>query len=198
VLHKSFLVYYSEYFGNAIRGAWKEAEAKVIPLEDIEPGVFNVFANWLYSQELPHRDDWAAVADIEMETIFSYKVLMLMLKALVFGDRFMAPKFYRKINNQLTDELIRSHPSYNIVIYAFNNLPAEKQVLKVLVDTHCRFWSPAMDNNEEAALKVELPHEFLLKVMEAYAGGARKKKLNVCDYHEHENDAEKAQCTGKK
>jgi hypothetical protein len=71
VLHKSFLNYYSEYFHNDLRGAWKEAKEKTIPLVIVEPGTFKILANWLYSQELlRQRKDWVVVAEIKTETLY--------------------------------------------------------------------------------------------------------------------------------
>lgn len=39
VLHGAFLKYHSEYFRKALKGQWKEAQDKVITLDDVEPGV---------------------------------------------------------------------------------------------------------------------------------------------------------------
>ena len=36
-IHKALLVHHSEYFRNALKGPWKEAEEGVIRLEDVEP-----------------------------------------------------------------------------------------------------------------------------------------------------------------
>ncbi|KAF1960097.1 hypothetical protein CC80DRAFT_582457 [Byssothecium circinans] len=59
VVHKAFLVYYSDYFKKALEGPWKEAEDNAITLEDVEVEVFNVFVNWLYTQQLPrNRYEW--------------------------------------------------------------------------------------------------------------------------------------------
>jgi hypothetical protein len=90
--------------------------------------------------------------------------------------------------------LIEEPSSYTFITYAFDNLTAEKPLLKVLVDAHCRIWKLEMDDDAEVALKAKLSHDVLLKVMEAYAGGAKNKRMHSCDYHEHENDAEKAKC----
>jgi hypothetical protein len=38
-LHKSVLVYHSEYFARALNGPWTEAEDRKVVLEDLEPGI---------------------------------------------------------------------------------------------------------------------------------------------------------------
>jgi hypothetical protein len=199
VLHKSFLVYYSEYFRKAPRGAWKEAEERIVSLVDIELGTFNYYATWLYRQEVPrYKRDWIAVVEAEAKEVDVDNLHLLMLKALVFGDRFMVPKFYREVNNRLIERLIEMPSSYANIIYAFDNLTAKKPLLKVLVDAHCDFWEPGRDDDADIALKAKLPREFLLRVMDAYAEGATAEDMNVCDYHEHKNDDEKAKCMKKK
>jgi hypothetical protein len=117
VLHNSFLVYYSEYFRKALRGAWKEAEERIVSLVDIEPGTFNVFATWLYRQEVPrYKRDWIAVVEAEAKEVDVDSLHLLMLKALVFGDRFMAPEFYGEVNHRLIDRLIEMPSSYHLRI----------------------------------------------------------------------------------
>ena len=45
-LHKALLVHHSEYFRNALKGPWQEAEEGVIRLEDVEPatGTYMLFS----------------------------------------------------------------------------------------------------------------------------------------------------------
>ena len=52
-IHRTLLIHHSEYFCGALRWPRKDALDFVISLEDIEPGIFNVFVNWLYTQRLP-------------------------------------------------------------------------------------------------------------------------------------------------
>lgn len=193
LLHKAFLTHYSEYFRNALKGPWKEAEEGVIPLEDIDLGVLNIFTNWLYTQEPPVGRDWCVVADIQDDMRSTAMTSLLMCKAVAFGDRFMAPKFYRDVNNRLAKRFHKQPPHYSTIIYAFENMPADRPLLKLLVDSHCRWWNLSMDEGAEQELQTQLPHEFLLRVMRTFGKDA-KKTLKICDYHEHETGEEKARC----
>ncbi|RYO32488.1 hypothetical protein AA0111_g4571 [Alternaria arborescens] len=51
-VQKAFLTHYSEYFSKALNGAWKEAKDKIIRLIDIEPAIFGLLIEWLYTQNL--------------------------------------------------------------------------------------------------------------------------------------------------
>lgn len=46
------MTHYSEYFSKALNGAWKEAKDKIIRLTDIEPAIFGLLIEWLYTQNL--------------------------------------------------------------------------------------------------------------------------------------------------
>jgi hypothetical protein len=48
-------MYYSEHFRKALSGPWKEAEELAIYLNDVEPAVFSMFVEWLYTQRLPNN-----------------------------------------------------------------------------------------------------------------------------------------------
>jgi hypothetical protein len=71
----------------------------------VEPAVFNVFVNWLYSQELPSSDvDWvitAEAANASSEYDFDFLLCtgdMLRIKTYVFADRFLVPKLKIALN----------------------------------------------------------------------------------------------------
>ena len=44
-LHKSLLVFHSEYFRKALQGSWKEAKEGIVRIDDIEPAecTFKIF-----------------------------------------------------------------------------------------------------------------------------------------------------------
>lgn len=100
---------YSDYFRGALGGQWTES-ADGIKLEDVEPAIFNVFVNWIYSQELPSSDvDWvitseAADASTEYDHDFILRTGdMLRIKTYVFADCFLVPKLQLALNQQIVN-----------------------------------------------------------------------------------------------
>jgi hypothetical protein len=174
-----------------------EAEDRTITLDDIEPGTFNVFVDWLYSQKLPTTDkDWQVVTETKDGPDLS------IIKTCVFGDRFMVPKLLQDANNHCAD----THsfpPRYNGIIYAFNNLRSDVPLLNFLVDLHCAFWQRTCDDadEDEKALQSQLPNDFLVRVMYRYSELRETKtygrRLERCLYHLHASDEEREECRRK-
>ncbi|KAF2117806.1 hypothetical protein BDV96DRAFT_465107, partial [Lophiotrema nucula] len=208
-VHKDYLMHHSPYFRKALSGPWIEAEERLVTLEDVEVQPFNVFVHWLYTQAIPTTtDEWVKVSEakkwkIEMlpslEKAFSDDQQVLQL--LTFGDRFATPAFERDINNTIVDSLCYRDgstedwsPPYILVIYAFQNLPANHPFLSLMVDLQCKNWDKSLDDEEDFELMQLLPHEFLTRVMIRYGDlkcGAGKEALDPCDYHIHLSDGER-------
>ncbi|KAF2690839.1 hypothetical protein K458DRAFT_426270 [Lentithecium fluviatile CBS 122367] len=153
-IYKDLISFYSEYFRNALKEPWKEAEDRVIELPDIEPQVFDVFVDWLYSQKVPEKNkQWVEPTDKIKSNSTEHVQLaeQLVMKTYVFADRFM--------------DCIP--PYYEVIIYAFDNLTEKSAMLDLLVGLHCAFWDESCDteSNGELELRKELPVEFLLRVM---------------------------------
>lgn len=189
------LEHHSGYFRGALSGARKESEG-VVTLEDVEPGIFNVFAEWLYSGRLPEgTDDWERMTGID-------RCGEAILKACCLGDRLLAPKFRALANNTWVNDAIECEwcPIYNQVIYAFENLPKSYPLLTFLADMQCYHWSPVHDgDDEELRLRDHLPNDFLVRVMLKYESMKAEKRddwpgLEACSYYEHLSDAEKMEC----
>jgi hypothetical protein len=197
VLHKALLLHYSDYFRNALNGSWMEAEDRTITLDDVEPGTFNVFVDWLYSQKFPTTDkDWQVVTETEDESDLN------IIKTCAFGDRFMVPKLFQDANNHYVDAKLNLS-LYSIVIYAFNNLRSDTPLLKFLVDLHCAVWQRTCDDTDEdeKALQPQLPNDFLVRVMYRYSELRETKidgtELDRCSYHVHTSDEEREECRRK-
>ena len=190
-------MHHSGYFRKALAGPWKEAEERLITLDDVDVPPFNIFIHWLYTQSIPKNiDEWVKVSEAK-----KWKIEVVELKALVLADRFIVPEFQRAMNNNLVAGRMKHAPYYELVIHAFENLPPSSPILKLLVDTHCLHWEPRTDENdqEEMELRPGLPHDFLIRVMIRYAElkadkDGKLKKLNRCDYHLHVSDEEKEKC----
>lgn len=53
VVHEHLLTHYSDFFRAALTGDFKEAEDKIVRLEEEDPTVFEFFVHWLYYQRFP-------------------------------------------------------------------------------------------------------------------------------------------------
>ncbi|KAF2709295.1 hypothetical protein K504DRAFT_271438 [Pleomassaria siparia CBS 279.74] len=225
-VHKDLLTHHSEYFYKTLRGSWIENKNQLIALEDVEPKIFDIFVNWLYTQEIPKDyDAWTSgsvedydastsgsVEDhdastsrgVEIDKNFGLSEDLMKIKAYVFGNRFLAHRFCRAVNNSLVDSAFQECSSfyYEEIIYAFENLPTGSRILTLLVDIQCAFWNGSSDRDfgGEIELRAQLPHDFLIRYMIRH--GRIKEdpegtELNRCSYHEHSSEEEKKACEEK-
>lgn len=88
VLHKAFICYYSPFFSAAFNGKFEEGNTQKMELNDVDPKVFGILANWLYSQE---------VTDAEKKT----PDLVTCAKLWILGDRFLMRKLQNDAMRQI-------------------------------------------------------------------------------------------------
>ncbi len=154
-----------------LKRPWKEAEDSVIELPDIEPKVFEVFGDWLYTQRvLQNHDNWIAPSDKpkSISNEHTQKVELLLIKSYVFADHFLVTHLrvaiYKFLACQLTKR--RDSPFHETIIFAFDNLPSTSAMLNLLARFHCAFWTEIDDTKNGNIDKCqELPFDFLLRVM---------------------------------
>ena len=112
-LHKSLLVFHSEYFRKALQGSWKEAKEGIVRIDDIEPAectfkiftlrvepgrqiVVNVFVHWLYTQHFPSKDqiaEWNHIMETFDNEESTSRTALVVIKAYTLGDRLLAIPF---------------------------------------------------------------------------------------------------------
>jgi hypothetical protein len=200
-VYKEPLVYYSEYFRKALNEPWKEAEG-VLHIDDVEPGVFKLFLQWLYTQDMEAVYDISDISDgIAGESSkLSYgrsSAQMAVLKLYVFADRFAIAKLRKETNNKIANEYYHICPWYDVVIYAFDNLPPTYRILEFFVDTHCSNWEGDNEDHPECKLQTKLPQYFPIRVMQRYEAirnDCVDADIEPCDYDEHDSDEEKKAC----
>lgn len=201
-IHKDLLTHYSEYFRKALCGVWKEADEGMVCLSDIEPGIFNVFVNWIYTHNLPAtQNKWVEVAEVKEEDCkgkITREVSMVQLKTCVLGDRLMTLNFHRIVSNAFIDNMIRIRrpPYYKVINYAYKNLPQDNKILDLLAHQQCYRWHEDSDGKPgdgEFELRSQLPQSFLFRVMVRYSKG-RVTEPDPCGYHEHASEEEEKTC----
>lgn len=191
----------SEYFRAAFNEKWREHD-EGLTLEDVEPNVFDLFIHWLYTRNVPGdwNGAWLSVAaghtvdeSYENATTMEH---MLQLKVCVFADRFLVPALKKAVHNFFINDHSdnSSAPRYEIVIYAFKNLPENDKILDYLVAKHVVKWNATMDQGQELELRQDLSRDFLLRVMVGYGGREKSNELVACDYHIHDSDEERENC----
>ncbi|KAJ4378227.1 hypothetical protein N0V86_005927 [Didymella sp. IMI 355093] len=196
-IHAELLLRHSEYFKRALNGSWKEAEERAITLEDVECEIFELFLEWLYTQQYPKEQRFSGFSNLIYGNEHRRSQINR-LKACTFGDRFMAPRFRASSESSLIDAIVYGGcpPYYISIIYAYEHLPPSSPVLQALIDRHCRSFSEQSDTDSNGELKrrSQLPHNFLVGVMLRYMrlqSRSKKKPLDRCDYHGHTSDDEK-------
>lgn len=203
-VYAELIAYYSGYFKGTLNGKWKEAEDRVIELPDIEPRVFDIFIDWLYSQKLPKKTrDWLTpTPELEAGSHGHGQLAeRLMMKSYVFADRFLVPQFrvalYRYYANFCNSG--GNPPYYDAIIYAFDNLPPTSAMLTLLVRTHCAYWNEGSDtaDNGELELRQDLPQDFFFRIMDVASKMRDKEKakgIACCDCHNETVTTEREGC----
>ncbi|KAH7084945.1 hypothetical protein BKA63DRAFT_559619 [Paraphoma chrysanthemicola] len=208
-VHAALLTHHSEYFRIALRGLWKDAQERVIAIEDIEPATFGFFVRWLYTQGVPNHAmnvDRPVIVDCDVPSgpDAPCEILHNLLEAYVFGDRFLVPQYRHEANKQFSAVLTRhgafGTKRWQINQYAFTHISSERPILQHIVDDHCRDWSPDDDVKEDLAAQQNLPYKFLLRVMKRQS--TRLQTIRMQDilqdglrcYIEHDSDKERKEC----
>lgn len=195
-------MHYSDYFRKALSGTWKEAEDGVVKLVDVEPAVFNLFLEWLYTQQVPNDcSEYNRIANAGLRFSFSNTGDLWKIKLYVFVDRFAVPTLRTALNRQIVndpDAVSRITWDHTTITYAFDNLPSTDPLLDLFVDRYYMEW------NGWGSMQ-SLPHDSLHRFLQRVGGErARGRKvvsemfnMDLCIYHEHATDAEKSSCSHK-
>ncbi|KAF2656850.1 hypothetical protein K491DRAFT_715066 [Lophiostoma macrostomum CBS 122681] len=201
LVHKDLLTHHSEYFRRALKEPWKESDRNgVTVLDDVEPGVFNHFVEWLYLRETEKAFETRGELDEGSSTLRNGRQDYggLVIKLYIFADRFGISQLQNFANNFLAYHLISDgHPQwYETITHAFENIPSTRKLLRILVDVHCACWTDDHDALEdERALREMLPRDFLLRISLRYKemlDGTASKELDAWAYYEFGSEEEKA------
>ncbi|KAF2035346.1 hypothetical protein EK21DRAFT_54309, partial [Setomelanomma holmii] len=179
-IHKALLTEYSEYFKRALNGQWKEAQEGVVSLDDVKCRVFQIFVKRLYTAQLPEAEDWVSPTILQVA----------MVDACALADRIVSPAFDRAFRSKIVTCSVNSSkpPAYATIISAFDILPPQDPILRLLVDSHCHRYKEAddLEDEEELELRDQLPHEFLVRTMIRYSRIGSTlflRQLKASDYH---------------
>ncbi|KAH9881302.1 hypothetical protein IAQ61_000025 [Plenodomus lingam] len=169
-IHAALLSKHSKFFKKALNGPWKEAKERVVKLEDVECATFDVFTDWLYTQRLPEFYTFNNLRISEKDCVHAGQAKNI--KAMILAERILAPKFRQTIMESLASDMIchGTPASYTAITTAFEQLPKENHVLRLLIHVQCAFYRPREYDNGVADLQnIRLPNEFLVGVIMRYA-----------------------------
>jgi hypothetical protein len=156
--------------------------------------IVGLFVQWIYTQKLAGN---AILSDIPYQ--------LSCINAVIFGDRFLAPEFSKAVRYDIVRAFIYNDwPHAEVVIHAYENLPADDPLLNLLADVAAWFHS-VMDSIEDLkAMQKRFPKAFLfrfmLRVLEQHEGGIYDEEgeevtsLPECDYHGHKTKKDRLEC----
>jgi hypothetical protein len=173
-IHVDLISHVSAYFERAL----KIQGADEVTLDDVHPGVFDSFVDWLYTGEL--SNSWDSLTE--------------MLYAIVFGHKYMAPLFHAAVHNVTVTFLVgrKIAPSSADIKYLYENLPKDhalQELLVELVSLHGTGTQPLAGSG--------LPEEFVNQVeakIDERGIFVEKPELEACDFHVHESEEERREC----
>jgi hypothetical protein len=93
IIHKDFICYYSPFFSAAFNGKFEEGRTQTMDLYDVDPHVFGILVDWIYSQE---------VTDFKKERSY----LVTCAKLWILGDRFLMRKLQNDASRQIHARLM--------------------------------------------------------------------------------------------
>ncbi|KAJ4357907.1 uncharacterized protein N0V89_002484 [Didymosphaeria variabile] len=158
--------------------------------------------SWLYTGKIPKDNDgWLHVAEVkgmsEDHGSQDEAVELAQLKAIVFGDRFLAFSFQAAVQKRLVKALVNiNNPAwYASVLYTYANMTKDNPTLDLLAGLQFRFWDEETDDAhpKELTLRPGLPNDLLVRVMKKFAAHrgksrSRSQDLDHSDYHVRSRD----------
>lgn len=169
-----------------------------------DPRDFEFFVHWLYHKQLPTEENapkelleqWSRKDD-EGKTKTGNLIWLYVL-----AEKFNIPKLKTETLDELFNDLCVLNvdlPSTNQIKYAFDNLPEDLALLRLLVSNQCIFSDEDFWSNTNID---DYPSAFLAKVVAYYAGyamGTREwdEEMQLCEFHDHEDGKSKRACPSK-
>lgn len=120
----------------------------------------------------------------------------------VLAEKFNIPKLKTETLDELFNDLSVLNvdlPSTNQIKYAFDNLPEDSALLRLLVSNQRIFSDEDFWPNTNI---YDYPSAFLAKTMAYYAGGVMGSRewdaeMRLCEFHDHEDDKSEQACPSK-
>lgn len=182
-IHESIIKPRSEFVRLALRGEWKEANDRTIPLPDDEPQVFSLYQEWLYSgliytrpsQLLPKDDDEFA----------------LLTQAFILGDKLMDLDFKDSIVDAITEKLRKEQTfDTSLTNLVWENTPDGSPLRRLWMDVYFYFgsaeWldSKLMGEPVSSEFMVDFSR-YQMQNRTGFGSLGKDAMFFQCTYHEH-------------
>jgi hypothetical protein len=135
IVHEGLVKPRSEFVRLALRGEWKEAQDRTIPLPEDDPDIFLVYQQWLYASLIHTRPSSAPTkADDEYRTL---------VKAYILGEKMMDGNFKDSVVDAIIEKLRwtrRFDTSLTDLVFD-NTLPASP-LRRLWLDAYYNFGRP--------------------------------------------------------
>ena len=227
IVHRDLLCKASPYFQSAFKGEFKEAQDRIITLDDVSTRTFGIFQTWLYSGTLvlpedseayldPKRDHPKKCSDcglIDAEDDPAEDWCKELLDIFVLADKYNVPLLRREamITVQHLDEICGSRPSFESACEAFERLPSTSPYCGYVVDMYKHWWSPAENQCSSCGSCSPLtlfnaektPRSLMFEIMKASHHKNedptfKNGKTDWCAYHEHNSEEEVKACRAQR
>jgi hypothetical protein len=183
-IHEDFVKDSSEFVRLALRGDWKEASTRQIPLPDDEPAVFSVYQHWLYNGLIHSvQQGLGSVAQSDEE----YELLV---KAYIFGEKIIDLSFKNSVVDAIIERVSEFGFNKRLTCLVFDNTTSASPLRRLWLDIYYHLgnveWlEPALAGD---TISPEFMIEFSRYQMQKRALSSPGDKLDFslgCTYHEH-------------
>jgi hypothetical protein len=169
-------------------------ETLPLQLPDVDPSVFDVFVDWMYTQKLPQLPGLLPATE-------GWDCL-LMVQCFDFSIEYGAAAFGEAVNNAFVDTVFTKglNPHYDTIMFAYDNIvDSELPLMRLLVDFQVTKFGQHDCFAMDGSVAERMPVAFWVKMMERYArvrndhfvdGGMELQGL----YHTHREDEEREAC----
>lgn len=221
VVHKGLISEHAAFFRGAFSGDFTEGKTGHVEVFEDDFITFLMMTNWLYTGKLhvPAAAQRQALATLD--ELYPKQLSYCGQDASNTGQRYSPPgspevdlvmlyiladrREIRRLRNEVLNGLIFRREkgcsllssNFPLIQVAFISLPPSAKLCSFLIDEATWGWDEGLAHMDDLT---HLPADFLGKVVQKMVQLRRERKLlppwrqNLCVYHEHVDDAEKAAC----
>lgn len=183
IVHKGAVEPRSEFVRLALRGEWKEASERTIPLPDDDPAAFSVYQQWLYTGMI-HTCSDEAPSKVDPE----YKLLV---KAYVLGEKIIDPTFKDCVVDAIIEKLHDPrHFDTGLADLVFGGTPPTSLLRRLWIEIYFSFgnadWITPESMGETGSMEflVEFSR-YQIQHRSASSPFGGNRMFMSCTYHEH-------------
>jgi hypothetical protein len=180
-VHKSFLIRGSNFFRLALQSEWIENTAQVVKLPEVEPSVFNIYVNWLYSREL--------MLGMGRKELYMRSVRDCVFDCYLHGDRLLDADFKDAVSDSLVMMYLKENsdgktciPNSRTIQRVYRNTKKGSKLRLLVVHRKLASQDPTNFDLEHGI-------DFLLDFAQYQTSKDRESLAFVaarCYFHEHE------------